>query len=397
MPFAVNAMRRVYAHAAVQAFVEASGGIFIVGFLASRGLSYPAALASFAAILLSRFAMRGAVLPLARRQGLKAVVLAGIAVRAAGFLMLPFVTDVGPMLALFVIVTGFGSVLYWTGWHAFASALGDSATGGRQVSIQQATTAVVGIAAPVVGGFLLARAGALTGFAAIAWIQAMGALPLLRAPNPRVAEGVVLDRALTRFARRLYFAEGFGTGCAVVIWNLALFAALGERFEAFGGALALAGLAAAAGSLVIGRLIDGGHPLRSVALAYGAAALAIAVKAGVVAAGSPAALAIGATALGALVMPMTATAMLAPLYAMARHSNCTLRFNMVTEGGWDLGCSAACLAAAAALHAGAGFAVPILTGLVAVATIAALLRRWYRGGDQISEESTTGRLSRVPR
>jgi tetrahydromethanopterin S-methyltransferase subunit E len=72
--------------------------------------------------------------------------------------------------------------------------------------------------------------------------------------------------------------------------------------------------------------------------------------------------------------------MLAPLYAMARRSACVLRFNMATEGGWDLGCSAACLVAAAVLSAGASFRLPILLALVAVVTIAAMLRRWYALG-----------------
>jgi hypothetical protein len=372
-----TAIRRITAHAALQSFVEASGGIFIAGFLVRQGLSYPAALASFALILLSRFALRGMVLPLARRTGLKTVLLTGLAVRVASFLMLPFVTGTGALLAAFILVTGVGSVLYWTGYHAFVSAVGDSAKGGRQVSIQQASTAIVGIIAPVAGGFLLASAGPVIGFTVIAAMQALAAIPLLGASNPGVEADVTIDRPLVRFARLLYFSEGFNAGCTVVIWNLALFASLGEHFDAFGGAIAFAGIAAAAGSLLIGKLIDGGRPQHSIALAYGAATVAIAIKA---AAFATPLWAIGATALGALVTPMTATAMLAPLYAMARRSACVLRFNMATEGGWDLGCSAACLVAAAVLSAGASFRLPILLALVAVVTIAAMLRRWYALG-----------------
>ena len=197
-------------------------------------------------------------------------------------------------------------------------------------------------------------------------------LPLIGAPNPHVAREAALDRPLTLFARRLYLSEGFHAGCATVIWNLALFVTLGQHFDAFGGAIAVAGVAAAAGSLLIGHLIDGGRPLHSLALAYGAAILALLAKA--LAFDTPLA-AVGATALGALVTPMAATAMLAPLYAMARASSCTLRFNMATEGGWDLGCSFACLIAAGLLEAGAGFRLPILLGLIAVSAIWRMLRR----------------------
>jgi hypothetical protein len=159
------------------------------------------------------------------------------------------------------------------------------------------------------------------------------------------------------------------------VWNLALFVTLGQSFENFGGALALAGVGAAAGSIVIGKLIDGGRGMHSLALAYGLGASVLVIKA--LAWGSPLP-ALVATALGALVTPMLATAMLSPLYAMAKQSSSTLRFNMATEGGWDLGCSCACLAAAAVLAVGLGYSLPILLGLGGIAAIARGLTGWYR-------------------
>lgn len=372
----VSPLHRIYLHSALQSFVEASGGIFLAGFLVSRGFSNPAALASFALILLSRFALRGLVLPLAQRAGLRNTLVAGTVIRAGSFALLPFVTAVGPLLALFLAVSGLGSVLYWTSWHAFMPALTESGRGGRQVSVQQATSAVVGIVAPVVGGLLLAHAGAVPAFLAIAALQLAAALPLLGGPNPAVMPGAALERRVAAHARRLYFNEGFHAGCAVVIWNLALFASLDEHFDSFGSAIAAAGVAAAAGTLLVGRLIDGGRPRHSLLVAYGAAALALALKATAFAVPL---LAVAATALGALVTPMTGTAILAPLYAMARQSPCVLRFSMATEGGWDLGCAAASLIAAALLAGGAGFRLPLLLGLGAIAAMALMLDRWYAG------------------
>lgn len=379
MAVAGDPMPRIYVHVGLQAFIESSGGLFIAGYLVTRGFSDALALAAFAATLLSRFALRGLVLPLALRTGLRKVVQMGVAVRAASFAMLPFVDGTGgwagPLLVGFILVTGLGSVLYWTGWHSFVSALADDARGGRQVSIQQATTAVVGIVAPLAGGLLVARAGPMIGFGTMALIQLAALVPLIGAPNPRVATHVTLDRPLTAFARRLYLAEGFHSGCATVVWNLALFVTLGEHFDSFGSAIAAAGVVAAAGSLLIGRLIDGGRAQHSLALAYGAALLALGAKA--LAFASPLG-AVLATALGALVTPMAATAMLSPLYAMARASSCTLRFNMATEGGWDMGCSLACFLAAGLLELGAGFRFAILTGTIAVIAIWRMLAGWYR-------------------
>lgn len=372
---ALTTIRRIYAHAGLQSFVEASGGLFVVGFLVKQGLSPSFALASFALILLSRFALRATVLPLAHRYGLRSVLLLGVLIRAASFIMLSFISGLGPMLIAWILVSGLGSVLYWTGYHAYVSAAGDNAAMGRQVSIQQAVTAAVGIVAPVAGGFLLGWAGPLAGFAIIAVIQLLAAVPLLGAPNPAIDPGTRADPAIVRFGRRVYFAEGLQSGSSVVVWNLALFVTLGQSFENFGGALALAGIGAAAGSLLIGRLIDGGRANHSLTLAYGLGAIVIAIKALAWELPLPA---LVATALGALVTPMLATAMLSPLYAMAQRSQCTLRFNMATEGGWDLGCSTAALVAAAILHMGFGYTLPILLGLGAIGAIWWGLAQWYR-------------------
>lgn len=372
---ALTTIRRIYAHAGLQSFVEASGGLFVVGFLVKQGLSPSYALASFALVLLSRFALRAAVLPLAHAYGLRTVLLLGVAIRAASYIMLPFVSGLGPMLVGYILVSGLGSVLYWTGYHAYVSAAGDNAVMGRQVSIQQAVTATVGIIAPVAGGFLLGWAGATAGFVIIAVIQLLAGLPLLGAPNPTIDPQSRADPHIVRFGRRIYFAEGLQSGCSNVVFNLALFVTLGQSFENFGGALALAGLGAAAGSLLIGKLIDGGRTTHSLALAYGLGAIVIGIKA---LAWSTALPALVATALGALVAPMLATAMLSPLYAMAQRSQCTLRFNMATEGGWDLGCSVAALVAAIILGTGFGYTLPILLGLGAIAAIWQGLMQWYR-------------------
>jgi MFS transporter, DHA1 family, inner membrane transport protein len=372
---ALTTIRRIYAHAGLQSFVEGSGGLFVVGFLVKQGLSPSLALGSFALVLLSRFALRSAVLPIAHARGLRTVLLLGVAIRAMSYVMLPFVGGIGPMLVAYILVSGLGSVLYWTGYHAYVSAAGDDEAMGRQVSIQQATTAAVGIVAPVAGGFLLSAAGPLTGFAVIAAMQLLAGLPLIGAPNPAIPRESRADPQIVRSGRRIYFAEGLQAGCSVVVWNLALFVTLGQSFESFGGALALAGLGAAAGSLVIGRLIDGGRGRQSLALAYGLGACVLVLKAFAWASALPA---LVATALGALAAPMLATAMLSPLYAMAQRSRCTLRFNMATEGGWDLGCSTAALVAAAILALGLGYTLPILLGVLAIAIIAWGLARWYR-------------------
>ncbi|MEL0252508.1 MAG: MFS transporter, partial [Novosphingobium sp.] len=74
------------------------------------------------------------------------------------------------------------------------------------MSIQQATTAAVGIVAPVAGGFLLSGAGPVIGFAVIAAMQLLASLPLLDAPNPAIPRESRADPAIVSAGRRIYFA-----------------------------------------------------------------------------------------------------------------------------------------------------------------------------------------------
>ncbi|EGD59600.1 hypothetical protein Y88_2644 [Novosphingobium nitrogenifigens DSM 19370] len=372
-------------HSALQALAENTGGLFISAFLVRQGVSQPLAILAFAGMVLSRFAMRAMVLPLALRIGLHRVLLVGIAVRALSYVLLGMVHHADAMLVAHVVTMGLGSVLYWTAWHAYNAAIAQSGARGRQVSLQQAATAAVSVIAPLLGGFMHGRLDPFSGFALIAGIQLAAAWPLLSAPPAGVAATAEMDRAVVRFARPLYFSEGLHSGAVNVVWNLALFVSLGQRFDAFGGAMALAGICATLASLLIGRHIDAGKGRTTVLIAYGCAAIAVLAKAA--AYRTPWA-AIAATALGALVTPITQVALLAPLYAMARRSACPLRFAMATEASWDLGSALACVIAAGALAAGAGYALPILAGLGGVASVTAMLTRWYavpHGSEQGAE------------
>lgn len=361
-------------HSALQALAENTGGLFMTAFLVRQGVPQPLALAAFAALVMTRFVMRPLVLVLALRRGLRQVLLIGIAIRAAGYVLLGFVTRVDAVMLAYVLAMGLGSVLYWTAWHAFNAAIAHGEARGRQVSLQQAATAGVAIVAPLIGGAIHDHLPAGLGFALIAAIQLGAGWPLLAAGDVGIAPVVTPNRALTRYAQLLYSAEGLHSGAVNVVWNLALFVSLGERFGAFGGAMALSGASAAGVSLLIGRRIDAGHGRAMVPMAYGAAALVVVLK--TIAWHHPIA-AVVATALGALVTPVAQVALLAPLYAMARASACPLRFAMATEAGWDMGCALVCLIAAATLALGATFALPILTGLAGVATVTTMLTRWY--------------------
>jgi hypothetical protein len=235
-------------------------------------------------------------------------------------------------------------------------------------------TALVGIAAPLLGAWALAAGGPWLAFLGAGLIQLAAALPLLGAPEAPVPDAAPGSLKASMQGAALMACDGLFAGGYHYVWQIALFVSLGESFVAYGGAMALAALVGAAFSLWIGKHIDAGRGRSAVVIALAVAVGVLALRA--VSVGSPW-LAVTANALGALVEAVWVPVLMAPVYNLAKASPCALRFSVATEGGWDLGCGGACLAGAAIVASGATYAAPILIGLAGVATTFALLWRRY--------------------
>jgi len=372
--FRNRAVNRLNLHYGVQAFAENAGGVFVFVYLLRAGVSVPATLAAFSVLLAGRFAMRPGVLPLAKRWGLKRVVVFGTIAVAVSYPMLAAVHGVAPPLAAYCVIAALGGVLYWTSFHAYFAATGDAEHRGQQVGAREALASVLSVVAPLCGGFSLATAGPGWTFAAVGLIQTLGVLPLIGAPDVTVA--AVAPRAFraARLGLLLFVADGCFAAGYHYIWPIALFVSVNQNFSAYGGALALAALVGAICSLLLGRRIDTGYGLQAVFIAYAMATGVVMLRAASF--GLPW-LAVGANAAGALATALLIPALMTPLYNLARASPCPLRFSIVSEGGWDIGCGGACLLAAALTAAGLSLAEAVLLSLPGAAAAVALLSRYY--------------------
>lgn len=369
-----STVNRINAHYGIHAFAQGAGGIFLLVFLLKMGLSVPATLLALAAIVAGRFALRPIVLPLGRRFGLKPLLIFGSTVHALQYLVLAEVDGVGPALFAFVFVSSLGDVFYWTCYHAYFSSLGDAQHRGHQVGAREALAAVVGIIAPLFGAFALELLGPRPAFAMVALIQASAALPLLAAPNIAVKPAAAGVLRSARLSIALFTFDGWFAANYYLVWQIALFISLGESYSAYGGAMALAALVGAGAGLMLGRQIDAGRGQRAVVIAWAVAVGVVAMRAASL---GSAEFAVAANALGALVSCVLIPAQMTPVYNMAKTSPCVLRFHIAAEGGWDVGCFAAALAAAALASAGVSLAFAILLAVPAVSAIALLLRGYY--------------------
>ena len=324
-----------------------------------------------------------ALLPLATRWGLKPLLIVGAVGVACQYPLVAWVHGVDRTLLAYCIVAALGDVFYWSSYHAYFAVVGDAEHRGHQIGAREALAAIVGVVAPLAAAWSLVAIGPRWTFVAVGLIQALAAVPLAGAPNVAVAESAPGALRAAWLGVAMFATDGWFVACYNMIWQIALFVALGRNYASYGGAMALAAGAGAAGSLLLGRYIDRGHGLRAVWLAYGATSAVVVFRA--LSLGSPW-LAVLANVPGALVAALLTPGLMAPVYNLAKASPCPMRFHIALEGGWDFGSCSACLVAAAITGAGGGLAIPLLLALPGAALAVALLGRYYsRAGSSAPE------------
>ena len=369
-----SAVNRINFHYGIHALAQGAGGIFFLVFLLHAGLPVPQSLLTVTAILVGRFVVRLAVLPFAKRWGLKPMVIFGSTVVALQYPVLAEVHGIGPALVLLCIISSVGDAFYWPAYHAYFAALGDNEHRGHQISAREALASVIGIVAPLLGSWALVTLGPRTAFAAVGAVQALSVLPLFGAPAVAIKQSAPGALRAARLGIILFVADGWLAATFFFVWNIALFLSLGKSFSAYGGAMALSALVGAICGMLLGRHIDAGHGVRAVVIAYTVAAAVILLRAASF--GSPW-LAVFANALGAVVVCLIVPAEMTAVYNLAKLSPCPLRFHIATDAGWDAGCAAMCLVAAALAAAGFSLSIAILLGLPGIFATALLLRRYY--------------------
>lgn len=372
--FRNDAVNRVNLHYAVQALAQAGGGIFFLVFMVRAGVSVPSALLAQASILAGRFVLRPLILPVARRCGLKPLLITGALSMALQYPLLGEVRGVGRELLTLVVVAAVAEVFYWVPYNAYFASVGDPEHRGHQISIREAAVAAAGIVAPLLGAWALVALGPRWMFAAVGLVQALSVIPLIGAPNVAVQARAPGAFRAAGTGMLLSGADGWFDGWFLLVWQVALFLTLGESLQAYGGAMALAALVGAAAGLLLGRHVDAGHGRRAVLIAYGGLAAVVLLRSG---SGGLPALAIVAHALGGMAMTLVSPTLGAAQYNLARASPCPTRFYVAADGAWDLGAISSCLIGAALAAVGFPLSLAILMSLAGLAVQVGVLRRYY--------------------
>ena len=373
--FTNRSINFVYAHSALHGLSEQIGGIFVFVFLLKAGITPHFVLLSFAAIVLCRLVFRQIAVPFAIRFGLRQAFIFGVVVGAIAYVPLGFVHGLSPMLAVFLLIHALGDAFYWSCYHATTARLGDQESRGAQVSAVQLIYASSAIIGPLIGSSTQVFLGSVFAFTLAGSVRLLSAIPLLRVMNTIEIPHGIIDAKSKRFAWRVYFFDGVGTAGNNLAWTMALFITLNQNFQTYGLALSGAAIVGAMMGLGVGRLVDLGHHRWSVGV--GMSGIAIFVLAAALGYRDPFT-AIIALALGAVAGPLYASAFNARVYNVAQKSGDALRFHVIGEGGWDVGCALGCCVAAFMVWRGVDYDWPIAIGLIGIAGVSTVLYRSYQ-------------------
>lgn len=369
-----HAVNRINLHYGVYALATASGGTFLLVFLLRVGLSAQEALLTSVAFVAGRFAVRPFVLPLAKRFGLKAMVIFGTFMLALQYPLSAAISGLDWALFARNAVAAIGEAFYWTCFHAYFASLGDAEHRGHQIGAREALAQGIAIVAPLVGAWGLDSFGPEWMFPAVGIVQALAVLPLLGLPDVAVKREAPGAFRGAWAGALIFVVHGWFTAGFIVVWQVALFVALGSSFSAYGGAMALAALAGAAGGLLLGKRLDGGHGAYAVLFVF--AAMIAATVARAASLGSPEA-AVAANALGVFAMCFYVPTLMTAVYNLSKVSPCSLRFHMAAEGAWDVGYCAAVMVCIAFLAGGLAIGAGVLLAAPALAVLGVMLRRYF--------------------
>ena len=363
--FANAAINRLQVHAGLRHLSDSIGAGFAAVFLLKQGFSPAAVFLTFAAMFATRFALRGLVITTAARIGLRRTLIVATPLYSLQFLALAQIAGPGAWVGVYVAVAALGDVFYWTVYHTVYACAGQEHDRGRQLGAREIISQTAAIAGPIAGGAALSLGGPGLAFGLAFAIGATGVLPLFGIGEVRPA----LQRPpgvwpSARGSFLLFATDGWIVKGSRMAWSLAVFQALGERYDAFGAALSGAALAGAVAVFAFGRSIDRGHGYHAVltgGLCLGAIIFLQALTS------RDAMLAslvlIAGAALGNLYM----AGLMTTIYGDAKAAPCPLRFTYYAEGGWDTGATAACLVCAGMMAFGWPLAAAILLGLPAAA------------------------------
>jgi DHA1 family inner membrane transport protein len=338
-------------HYVVRSLAMSLAGGFVGAYLLRLGFSLATAIAIYAVLYLTRFAIRFGAVPVIRRLRVRRSLLLGASLGGVQFVPLVF-AERPIWLAIWVLTVCVGDCVYFPVYHAASAVCGGNGRRGRQMAERLFSGTAISILGPLVGGALLADAGPAAGFGVASLVFLSSVLPLVRMGDvdvgrlPNIAEAA---RVVDRVGLATVVADGWLSAGTSIAWSMILFTSLGSSFGAFGTANALAAIVGALVGLLCGERIDHGQSQRLLWLITMGLVAGVGLRAGV---HWNVQLAPVANAVGAAMAGVYSPLLMSAVYDRAKRTGEAYHFHLCAEAGLDVGMIFGCLTVATLVWAG---------------------------------------------
>ncbi|MDD5566882.1 MAG: MFS transporter [Patescibacteria group bacterium] len=196
--------------------------------------------------------------------GLKLSMMLSVPFLALFYLALYFV-DVGnawSFLIMSIIAATVWRMLYWVPYHTEFAEFTDRANRGKQIGFLESITALIGVLAPVLSGFIIAKFGYQSLIVMVIILVVVSMFPLIftRSVKENYSYGYfeTFRRLFTKHRRLLYAygAEGAENAIGLVIWPLFIYEVLKGNYLDIGAISALIIFATIVLRLLTGKYTD---------------------------------------------------------------------------------------------------------------------------------------------
>ena len=354
-------------HAALLSLVEQACLMFGPIYIYTIGFSLPEVFLLYGGLNVARIPFRFLSFPTVRLIGLKGALMLGTTGFCLSFPLLPMVKGYDIWLALYVIMFGIFSAMYWHCYHCFYSLAGEAEHRGKHLSVAVGLSTAVSAVAPWLGTMLISYSGFGAYFLLPLPILLVMLFFLSRCQNIPVAKKSWKEgrKLMFNLGAKIHLAESTVYYVMSISWVFMLYFYV-EKFTTFGVILTFGIAVQVLYQLWLGKIIDHGKG-RMVAHIAGVLRVLLVLCRALVPLNMPRVLAL--ETLWAASNVHHAIAQPTVMYNTGKNSGDAFWYWLFAEMAFDIGSAIGAIAAALLLFYGTPLNIVVLLALPGVLTV----------------------------
>lgn len=255
----LDKIEELYLNLSLRAFAVSMISIFVPIYLLQLDYSLSSVLLFYVIISLTHAAFVFPSAIVSARFGFKHAIFLSTPLLILFYFLLHTLNDYNWPLSMVAIVFGIENALFWFGYHAYFSRVGDANHRGEEISFARIFRLIAGITGPLVGGLLITFASFKFLFIIVPILLIVSCIPLFLSKDTYASDHLSLNRVFAGRKIRDYLAfigYGIETGAGLIVWPIIAFFSILHSFTALGFITSLSLFFSFIATLIIGRYTD---------------------------------------------------------------------------------------------------------------------------------------------